>query len=270
MSSESPTAVRDGRWWLPIEVAAGDALCVHIGPLSLMARRMTSEWQLAFERAEESTEHAGAEYSVSADAFQSEDFERFMFAHAPERVTIRPALADRPVVIRPRQPVFLPSGEEVTLYMSSPVTVRIETGDPGVLLREIPSVQLSDTWFGPSTREGELCYSGRTSARQELEEVPRRAHRVLTAARIRNESVMPLPLEKLSLPVPALSVYGTLQGDLWTESVSLVHSGDPELAMLHVDEGAPTYAGATTRLSPPRRPIQRGSLVRAFSILFRD
>ncbi|HEX7038346.1 MAG TPA: hypothetical protein VF210_21455 [Pseudomonadales bacterium] len=266
MSSTTPTAA----WWLPRRVPEGQSLGGRIGPLLLDVHRGPGEWQIAFSREDETLASSFARLELRMGGLEAGGgaFDRFILRGPSDRLVLRPLLADRPVVIRPRQPVFLPSGEEITLYMSSPVTVRVEAGEPPVLLRDVPSLAMSDTWFGPSTREGELCYSGRTHARHSLAEVPRRAHRAITPVHIRNEVESPLPLEKVALPVPLLSVYGAADGSLWTENVSLVRTSASDLAALRIGSGPPEYAGAAELISGPREAHGRGSLVRAFSHLF--
>jgi hypothetical protein len=128
--------------------------------------------------------------------------------------------------------------------------------------------RLSDTWFGPSTREGELCYAARTHARNHLEQVPRRPHRAVTPVKVRNEAATLLPIEKLSLPVPMLSVYGDPQGGLWSEEVHLTRAADSDMASLRVVPGRPTFVTTADRLSGPRTEPGRGGLVRAFTDLF--
>ena len=212
-------------WWLPREVPVGETLRCRIGPLVLSVGHVPGEWQVAFSH-EEEEEHAGTAPSAPGDADGDDDVvgerERFIVAGEDPQLRLLPLLMDRAVVIRPREAVFLPEGEEITLYMSTPVAVAIPVGAAQRLLREVFSVPLSETWFGPSTREGELCYAGRTTARQHRRDLPRRAHRAITPVRIRNEAASPLPLTKLSLPVPVLSLYGAEDGSLWTEGVSLV------------------------------------------------
>lgn len=249
-------------------MAPGHRLSLELGPLALELGHGQGEWSLAVVREpekEESARRAGIRVDRGSPGMVEE---RFVHDDSKHRVMITPVLADRPVVFRPRQPVFLLSGQEITLYLSTPVHLRIQVGDPPVLLRELHVLRQSDTWFGPSTREGELCYSARTHARHSLAEVPRRAHRAITPLKIRNQAPAPLPLEKISLPVPMLSLYGTADGGLWTQRVVLVREDVSDLATVRVDSALPDAGQPLTRISPPRREPGRGGVVRAFSLLF--
>ncbi len=270
METQQESTQQAGQWWREWQVGEDQTLVVTLGPLALRLYHGTGEWQFGWSWQDEveAGNHVQLDYLDGPP--DEEPQERYVVSGQAGRLRLRPVLLDRPVVIRPRTPIFLPSGEETTIYLSSPLCLRIELGEPGVLLKELPMLRLSDTWFGPSTREGELCYSGRTHARHSIAELPNRPHRAITPLRVRNQAESVLPLEKFSLPVPALSVYGDSDGSLWTESVSLLRVSDNDLASLRIDKGAPRYAPKATQISEARQPVERGSLIRAFSVLFGD
>ncbi len=255
-------------WWAPVPVGAGKAAILSLGPLSVQLHRGGDEWLIAWSREGGDVEPARASMLLSDNGFHADDYQRFVTRSGNGMVSILPTLADRPVVIRPRQPVFILPGEHTTLYISTPVWVRIQAGDPSRTLTEISVMRLSDSWFGPSTREGELCYSTRTHARNKLSEVVLRPHRAVTPVRIHNEADSQLPIEKLSLPVPLLSVYGGDDGSLWTESVSLTRTHESDMAALAIQPGAPRDAVGARLLTGPRTVAERHGFVRAFSGLF--
>lgn len=253
-------------WWKAVEVAPDRSLEFSIGTLRLMLGHGQNEWLLglADEAGEEVTR---ARPRIRRRLPETVD-ERYVYAGDSNQVTLTPLLADRPVVIRPNQPVFLLSGQTITLYLSTPVWLKIEIGSPPVLLKEFPVVRLSDTWFGPSTRVGELCYAGRTHAWIRLGDLPQRPHRAITPLEIRNDSSSPLPLEKISLPVPMLSLYGGDNGSLWTQRVSLTREGQSDLATVKIESRLPEAETELSRLAGPREEGSRSGMTRAFSLLF--
>jgi hypothetical protein len=256
-------------WWAPREVAENQGLRCVLGPLTLTLFRSTDAWRVWIARGEaDESRPAEARLEILDCMPDDGDSERFVFARSPGHLRLRPLLADRPVVVNARQSVFIPPGEQTTLYLSTPVWVSIDLGEPAQSLKEIPVLRMSDTWFGPSTREGELCYAARTHARSHLDEVPRRPHRAVTPVTVRNEARSLLPIEKLNLPVPLLAVYGAEDAGLWTEAVHLTRAADNDLAALRVVPGVPALAPGAKRLSGPRIEHGRGGLVRAFSGLF--
>lgn len=253
-------------WWQPVKLKPGDCWRSSIGPLSVYLQRHPDEWLLAWESEEESTEHQGVCCAAIAAIPESLPLSRYVFHDSPPSFCLKPRLQDRPVVVRTTQPVHVPPGEQVTFYISSPVCVSIELNDLKTQLRELPTVQLSDTWFGPSTREGELCYAAKTKARNDKSEVPLRSHRAVTPVSLRNRSEAMLAIEKLSIPLPFLAVYGQADGSLWTDPVSLEHNGEDQLATLKIG----SRPAGTTLLSPARIPVQKNRVVRAIINLFAD
>ena len=260
------------QWWLPPDVPVGHTLVCRLGSLGLEIHHAVREWQVLSRELDEDDAPVLPDLVLRPGGLQDhiQEAQRFLYSRSGDGLVFSPMLADRPVVIRPRQPLYLPAGQETTMYLSTPVTLRLELSDPRVTLRELPMLRLSDTWFGPSTLEGELCYSGRTHARHDLAEVPHRVHRAITPLTIRNAAPTILPLEKISVPVSLLSVYGAADGRLWTQGLSLDRSSDSDMAALKIDAAPPTDAGQFSLLSGPRRIQSRVALVRAFSLLFGD
>lgn len=254
-------------WWQAARIEPGQRLECQLGPLNLQIGRGNDEWLL--ESAAIAEEDAPTQVSFANHKGMPEAAnERFVHADESNQILLQPLLADRPVVIRPRQPVFLLSGQTITLYLSTPVWLQVMAGEPPVLLKETPVLRLSDTWFGPNTREGELCYAGRTHARHDPEELPDRPHRAITPLTIHNKAPSPLPLEKISLPVPMLALYGNADGKLWTQAVTLTREGHSDLASVRIDSKEPDAGKALTRLAGPRQESGRSGVTRAFSLLF--
>jgi hypothetical protein len=192
---------------------------------------------------------------------------RFATSSEGEQVVLEPALADRSVVTRPELPIFAMAGDEVALYVGSPLWVRLLVGSERRLLCEVPTFRPSDTWFGASTQEGELCYAARTSARLALEDVRLKPSRALTRVVVRNRGVDNIRIERLNLPVQRLTLFASSSGMLWTECVTVERRREDSLVRVQTSDSPPTEAGTLTRLTPPRHPHERNVVVRAISAL---
>lgn len=257
-------------WWEAVSLEPGTTARWRIGGLRLAVYRSAREWLLSTEEVEELEEPDWSLDRLDQRPEETDDVERHVFRQTDDRIRLRPALADRPIVTSPRIPLYVPPGEEATLYVGSPLWIEVETGDPPRTLRELPLRRPSDTWFGPDTREGELCYATRTRAALDLGNLPRTGRRVTTALQIRNQADTPLRVEKVKLPVPLLSVFDSPStGLLWTETVTMVRRGEAESADLEVHDSPPPEAGNTTLLTEPRERPERGLLTRAVGSLFR-
>lgn len=242
----------------------------QIGPLTLIARYLCMEWQVAYERAEEFGDSESSWCVDQLDSIPEEigNTSRYIFGKASNALTITPVLADRPVISRPRSPFILAPGEGTTLYVSTPLWVELSVGDSKIKLDEIAIQRPSDTWFGPSTREGELCYASSTHCRLALEELPQRYHRAITPVVILNHANSPLSVERLNVPAPHLPLYETHAGQLWTPKIILTREEDGEMAALQIEKKPPEEALDGIEIRKPRRVSSEGVLIRAFNAMF--
>jgi len=258
------------RWWSDYPLEIGETGLWRIGPLSLYARRLENEWRIAYERDEDSAER-GFEYTGKAPDEkipENAEFERYAFQTSPGSIRLTPTLATKSVVTRPVEPFHVPSKEEVTIYVSTPVWVKVETAGPRVELSEIATQRLSDTWFGPSTKEGEFCYATRTACRLRLEEVPFRSNRAITPLKIHNRNTKMMLLKELSIPVPYLHLYGTEDGRLWSSQVTIERLAGSDSATLTFAKDAPQPLGEAQLLSKPRKTVQSNMMTRTLNTIF--
>lgn len=257
-------------WWGHVPVATGHSIQWRIGPLRLEIRRLPREWQFRYRWDDGDVndfENWQQTYD-SPDAIEDAKTERYIFQQTTEELQAMPALADRSVVSRPLTPLHLAGGADVTLFISSPLWFRIIAGESPRPCLDIPIQRPSDTWFGASTGEGELCYASRTHGRLELEELPRRPHRAVTPVTIRNQAGSSLLLERINLPVTLLPLFSTEDGFLWTPTVTLERDRDAAMVSMQLDEEPPPQAQRAVRIAPPRQEPEKGRLMGAIDTLF--
>lgn len=262
----------DRRWWGRFILKEVESRRWRLGPLTLVVQRLAREWRVCWERSEDPLDSA-LEICRPADAIEpgvAPNLSRFALGSTDESLRLVPALADRPVVTHPQTPFHVLPGEDVSLFVSTPIWVRIEVGQPPRLLLELPTYRPSDTWLGPSTREGELCYASKTHCRLALDEVPFRPHRAVSLVRLRNRGSDSLLVDGLSLPAPCLSLFAGENGFLWTQLLTIERSGEERgLASARLDEVAPPEAGTETApVGAPREAREEGFVLRAFGALF--
>jgi len=257
-------------WWGDYNVGIGQNRQWRIGPLTLIARCLSAEWQIAHERTGEFDENRAtwnvSDTDVPLDTLAN--IARYIFHETAGLLTLTPLLADRPVISRPHTPFNLPGGETVTLYVSTPLWVDLAVGSSHKKMTEIAIQRPSDTWFGPSTQEGELCYATTTHCRLNLKDLPQRPHRAITPVVIRNQADTTLSVERLNVPAPLLPLYAASNGRLWTPKVTLIREEDGDMAELKFDDTPPQEAQQAIQLNQPRKTTSEGMLIRAFSAVF--
>ena len=60
------------------------------------------------------------------------NFKTFTFHTQPE-IELNPVLANRPLASKLEHPLYIPGGEDILLYVSSPVWVRVQTGKSKII-----------------------------------------------------------------------------------------------------------------------------------------
>jgi hypothetical protein len=235
-------------------------LKVDLGDLSLVAARHSHEWQLIYQwQARGDTGDFTVDYlTVSAEPKGSVD--RIAMETMTGAVKLRPSLADRPVVVRPYSPLTIPGRNKITLYVSTPLWLQVEFSEQ--VKRELPSHQLSDTWMGALTGQGELCYGSHTHARLDRDLLPNRPFRAISPITIHNKSGNDCTLERLSIPAPFLSLFA-LDEQLVTEPLSIAMDAEKHEGVVRIG----TLANAE-RITRPRKASDRGILVNAWENLF--
>lgn len=255
-------------WWGTVEIGEAAGKRWEIGPLTLWVRRLSQEWWIAYERDEAKYDRPVTIQDYNdTDRLAHPGAERYLSRHAQPALHITPTLADRPVVTRPTVPLHLCAGEEATLFVSLPVWVRLQAGPQRLLIREIPIQRLSDTWFGPNTLEGELCYASTTHYHQNFREMPVCPYLAVTPVRVLNRSGNTVVMERLSLPVQYLSVYGSIKSTLWTSKVN-VKWEEGGMASIDIERKPPAEAGEAQSLCAPRRELEKAGVMRAVASLF--
>lgn len=252
-------------WWGDFEVPLGAARRWRVGPLTLRVARLAGEWRIEREMGDDPTAQ-----EIEVGSLESQEDvhkplkinERIGFAGQETKLTLVATLPDRSIVSRPESTFLLPGGERLTIYVGSPLWLQLKVGER--LLADIPTFRPSDTFFGRTTMEGELCYASRTYCRVRLEDTVRRPHRSLTAVEIHNLAKTPLPLDRVQLPVAHLALYRATDGRLWTQDVTFERG---ELAdSVKLAKGKPKHAAGAELLTPAR--LDDHNLLKRFSSLF--
>jgi hypothetical protein len=255
--------------WRDVTIADGEAARLRIGPLTLVLTRNDHGFGVTRENSGDPADRSASFETLTTvpEPSATAVVERYATPNGGGKLSVVPVVPDRSVVTELERPLTISPGTEVTLYVGSPVWARL-VEPSGHVLAEFPAWPPKETWFGPNTRDGELCYATRTPGRLEFANTVTHAHRMTTAVCIANGRDEPLVVESVNLPVRRLSVYRTENGRLWTEAVTLERTGRDVFATVNVKESPPREAASAVRLSGPRDSIAGGGLFRAFGTLF--
>ena len=258
-------------WWGDYSLALQDSLLWRIGPFALQVQRREKEWliwhlQKDTDEKEENT--WSREKNICLNNGEG-DLKRYVFSQTEEALFVLPRLADRPVVAKATMPLNIQAGQQVEMYVSTPLWFSVSVHSIDATIQETPIIRPSDTWFGPSTMKGELCYASTTHGRLSLTDLPLRPHRAITQVKIDNQADKPLILTQLSLPTQYLSLFDTGEGGLWTEAVTLLNDDDSDLAKVSFSDSPPLPYMSAQQIVKARHKKENNMLLHTFSALFR-
>lgn len=257
-------------WWGEFLFDVNDVAQWTIGTRQIALRRLQAEWNVWDV---DGPEVEGFNKLVHGKLSLTElpddkCLSRHLFKATEERVNILPALADRPITSRPSRSLTIMPGEAGRLYVSTPLWFKITTTSKNICFFDRPFWRPSDSWFGPSTIEGEMCYSKHTDARLNLELIERRSHRAITPVNVVNDSNQALVIDRFNLPVPMLSLFSDSAGYLWTEALTVTRERDDDSVVLTLDKKAPIETEGAQRVAAPRLEVSKHRLIRSLSSLF--
>lgn len=198
-----------------------------IGPLEFWIKRYDNEWRIYSRSLENpSLKDIMIQIPTVDNHPPNINVHRFGVHETTDLLTFQPVLADRPIVVRPEKPFHIPAKEEVSIFVMHSVWLKVNYGAKQITLITLPIYRPSDTWFGSSTIDGELCYSARSKAKIRFEDLELFPYRAVTKILLQNKSNKDVFLERLKVALPSLSLYLSENQVFFTDS--LVYTTQPE------------------------------------------
>jgi len=245
------------QFWSVRRIGDDRVTLARLGPLRLWLARAEKEWGWACEHGDNSEVMDIAQ--VPDDVLPEKlEWTKTLFAEAPREFHLQPAVPDRPVVVKPEQPVLIPDGESGLFFACIPVVVEIilAAGKRKLVLGRVPSRRMSDTWFGLPVA-GEFCYSLPGPARQEAQAIEPFPHLIVCPLEIQNRSGEVLNFEKLCLRPEYMALYcGAVH--LWASRVRIQHEGAYRGTSIRYVADPPDQEPNLARIAAPLKREDRG------------
>ncbi|AYA02787.1 hypothetical protein BEN74_07975 [Acinetobacter sp. WCHAc010034] len=258
------------KWWGEHHFELNRPKSWQFGSLLFRLTRGLQEWRLEYHRPAVQYDYEQQWHQINDPEFafpQPVKVERYMFKNTHESIQLMPRLADRSVVIKPVDPIYIPAGQRGTLYISTPLWIAGFADGQREPLFELPVILPKDTWFGPNMCVGEICYATAVDGRTELHQLKTRAFRAVTPIEFHNISHQQLRFDRMNVPIPALPLfYSESTGRLWTSQIKVLHEASDRPPRIRIENRTPPLAGEVTYVHPPREPA--GALFNMFDSFF--
>jgi hypothetical protein len=253
--------------WDEFQIENGETINWKIGSLSLWMEHRDEEYLISqANRDEDANVLSTTQVRDHEDVPEDLSWNHYIVQDPSIKFQLVPALPDRAVVVSPEFPIKLAPNSDVVFYLSIPVWVQIMVGNKKkALFMEIPSLVLSNTWFGDAMT-GELCYALTTRALRKVEDHGDLRHRIICPVRILNRGAEPLDFQNLCVHVEHLRVFSGAER-LWSNDVSIIYVGDEQPNEIRYEDKIPQYAKECVILSSERVPSQKSIISRSFSFI---
>lgn len=243
-------------WWGNIPFALDEVRRWQLANLTLQIQRVAQEWQISHHRQnnQHEDEHDWRLLPPLDEETMPEKsvLQRHIFNQTSSHITLKPQLADRSVVIKPITPLFIAPNQQTTLFVSTPLWLNVFTSDNSLLL-DTPVIKPTETWFGATPIRGELCYATKVFARLDLEQLPIRSFRAVTPIHITNHHTQSMPIERINIPAPLLSLYAGDDGRLWTPTLEVEQLSYGRAPKIHLSKQLYDRAGNVKLLNNARQ-----------------
>jgi hypothetical protein len=257
---------RTAELWEPATLKEDVLYQGDFSTLTVWLKRSGEDWYLASRKADRETAPRALREIKGRRIPEDLSFSRWVVGGEPSTVRFIPAMPDRSIVVRPAVPLKVPADRDAQFFTSIPVWVRVIVESlQAITLCELPSLTLSNTWFGEPTA-GELCYALRTRAVRTLEEIDVRPCSAVCPIAVRNRAPKDLSFERLCVRVEHLSVY---QGPdrLWTNELEVRFQGEEHSSQITIGREAPGIAEGLSKVCDARQPAEKTLLKQSFSVL---
>lgn len=260
----------DLKWWGEHEFELHQPKAWQFGSMLFRLTRGMQEWRLEYHRPQVQYDYEQQWHRINDPNFsfpQPVKIERYMFKSTTNKLQLMPRLADRSVVIKPVDPIYIPAGQRGTLYISTPLWIAGFVDGQREPIFDLPVILPKDTWFGPNHRYGEICYVTAVDGRTELHQLRPRAFRAITPIEFHNISNQQLRFDRMNVPVPALPLFfSESTGRLWTSQIKVLHEGSDRPPRVRIENRTPPHAGEVIYVHPPRETA--GALFNMFDSFF--
>ncbi len=258
------------KWWGEFSFTLNQALSWRFGSLYFRLIRHSKEWRIEYYRPK-SQHESQQDWQVLSpeELFPAPiQFERYMFNKTGEKFFLMPRLANRSVVIKPIQPIYIPAAQRTTLFISTPLWICGFVEQQKAPLFDFPVIRPKDTWFGINKMEGQLCYATPVDGTTDLDALHPRAFRAITPIHFYNDSHQQMLLERINVPVHSLPLFHCEENDrLWTSEIKVYQDTIGRPPRIRIETRTPSMAGKVSFVQPARQD-NNGFITNMFDSFF--
>jgi hypothetical protein len=245
--------------WSPVEVEKEKVYYWQIAQLKLWISKAADEIYVAHEQASDVSVEQKVVIAAERKKPEKIEWNRFIVEERSSIIQLNPAVPDRAVVVGSEAPVKILPETKAMFFVGIPIWVRLYIGENKKKeVSEIPTVILSNTWFGDPTG-GVLCYGIKSRALRTMDELEESPGKAVCTVVVHNKSEVQLDFQKFCIHVENLKLYrGTKR--LWTNEVSIDFFGEDQPSQIVLSQKKPEIEKDCTLICEERVPASTSLL----------
>ena len=253
--------------WGKIDISDCTTAVYSAGTSKTYLRRAGDEWLIAVDYSDEGGEEAAVGCRFAEEELTDEKSWKRYVASSEMVLELLPALPDRALVIRPDAPISVLPGKSGTFFVSIPVWLNFCTGSAQkqYSMAEVPSVVLSNTWFGDPAA-GELCYSLDAPLLRSHKSLSKQKDRAICTFTVTNDTSERMDFQRICVHVENLSLFSEEDG-LWTNELHATFKGVDQISQVSIRPSPPVFLRKPMLTAKPRTPSNKSILRRSFYAL---
>ena len=252
----------NNKWWGDFEFSNNEIISWKIGERQIAIKRCNFEWMVwNIETQNELNIPIQIQTNINEDEINSDVYSRHVLDKDIQSLSIEPSLADRAMIARPSVPLSIMPGQTIKMYISTPIWFTALLQNKSLPVFDVPFWRPSDTWFGPNTLTGDLCYSKYTDAKINFDKLEKNSNRAITVISIKNNDKAALKVERINIPVPLLRLYCDSENKLWTDKINIIQKTERGHPVSELRHSAPDNVAELTLVADSRITSSKESIL---------
>ena len=233
----------------------------QIRELHLWIQKMYQEWIVGWKQKPEYPENVSMQI-LDTCTEGSIEWRRKVVKDTDSLIHLSPLMPERAVVVKPDSALQITAGAEALFYVSIPMWIGVFTGKSQSALFEVPTISLSNTWFG-EPNNGSLCYSIKTSIHSIFSNLSLQSNEVVCPVQIKNTASVDLDFTRLCIQTDYLSIY-KIDNELWTNKLHVHFRGIDKDSNIIYENSYPEKNRKYTLVFKSRKKYSKSYSIKSF------
>jgi hypothetical protein len=247
--------------WDSISIDDGKYCHIQVRKLHLWIQKMYQEWIVGWKQKPECQDGVSIQI-LDTCTEESIEWHRKVVRNTDPFIHLSPLMPEKAVVVKPESALQITAGAEALFYVSIPIWIGVFIKKSQSALFEIPTVSLSNTWFG-EPHHGSLCYSLKTSIYSIISNLNLKSNEAVCPVQIKNTTSIDLDFTRLCIQTDYLNIY-KIDNEMWTNKLHVHFRGVDKESNIIYDNSYPDKNRKFSLMCKSRKKYSKSFSIKSF------